>query len=101
MTREAEIIEAQLKAKQGGGGGASQPGMPQQAAAVAAAVAAAQNASNGGGPGAGGAAGGADYSAQWAEYYRAVGKIEEAEAIEKQMNASKVRNLHHFAVVPE
>nr|2BN5_A Chain A, PSI [Drosophila melanogaster]2BN6_A Chain A, PSI [Drosophila melanogaster] len=28
---------------------------------------------------------GADYSAQWAEYYRSVGKIEEAEAIEKTL----------------
>lgn len=27
----------------------------------------------------------ADYSAQWAEYYRSVGKIEEAEAIEKTL----------------
>ena len=26
-----------------------------------------------------------DYSAQWAEYYRSVGKIQEADAIEAQM----------------
>lgn len=26
-----------------------------------------------------------DYSAQWAEYYRSIGKIKEAEAIETQM----------------
>jgi len=26
-----------------------------------------------------------DYSAQWAEYYRSVGKVKEAEAIEEQM----------------
>lgn len=31
-----------------------------------------------------------DYSAQWAEYYRSIGKIEEAEAIEKQIAAQKV-----------
>ena len=28
---------------------------------------------------------GADYSAQWAEYYRSIGKVKEAEAIEAQM----------------
>lgn len=33
----------------------------------------------------------ADYSAQWAEYYRSIGKIKEAEAIEAQMKAGKVR----------
>lgn len=32
----------------------------------------------------------ADYSAQWAEYYRSIGKIKEAEAIESQMKAGKV-----------
>lgn len=26
-----------------------------------------------------------DYSAQWADYYRSIGKIEEAEAIENRM----------------
>lgn len=31
-----------------------------------------------------------DYSKQWAEYYRNIGKIEEAEAIENQMKAAKV-----------
>lgn len=35
-------------------------------------------------------AGGADYSKQWAEYYRSVGKNDEAEAIEKQLQAMKV-----------
>ena len=34
--------------------------------------------------------GAADYSAQWAEYYRSMGKIKEAEAIEAQMKAGKV-----------
>lgn len=28
-----------------------------------------------------------DYSAQWAEYYRSMGKIKEAEAIEAQIKA--------------
>ncbi|XP_054004511.1 far upstream element-binding protein 3 isoform X2 [Hylaeus anthracinus] len=32
----------------------------------------------------------ADYSAQWAEYYRSIGKIKEAEAIEAQMKAGKL-----------
>lgn len=34
-----------------------------------------------------------DYSKQWAEYYRNIGKIEEAEAIENQMKAAKVMIL--------
>lgn len=33
----------------------------------------------------------ADYSAQWAEYYRSIGKIAEAEAIEKQMKVCCIR----------
>lgn len=33
-----------------------------------------------------------DYSKQWAEYYRSIGKIEEAEVIEKQIKSNKVRN---------
>ena len=32
-----------------------------------------------------GGAGGSDYSAQWAEYYRSMGKVKEAEAIEAQI----------------
>lgn len=31
-----------------------------------------------------------DYSAEWANYYRSMGKIDEAEAIEKQIASSKV-----------
>lgn len=42
----------------------------------------------------------ADYSAQWAEYYRSIGKIKEAEAIEAQMKAGKVCNaLKYFKIV--
>lgn len=37
-----------------------------------------------------GAAGQADYSKQWAEYYRSIGKVDEAEAIEKQITNIKV-----------
>ena len=40
----------------------------------------------------GAANGGADYSAQWAEYYRSTGKHKEAEAIEAQMK-QKVINI--------
>lgn len=36
-------------------------------------------------PGAGSPAPVADYSAQWAEYYRSIGKTKEAEAIETQI----------------
>lgn len=32
-----------------------------------------------------------DYSKQWAEYYRSIGKIDEAEAIENQIKATKVK----------
>lgn len=35
-----------------------------------------------------------DYSAEWANYYRTLGKIEEAEAIEKQIAAAKVSNSY-------
>jgi far upstream element-binding protein len=31
-----------------------------------------------------------DYSAEWAEYYRRIGKTDEAEAIEKQIQQTKV-----------
>ena len=57
------------------GGGAPGGGPPVQGAPQA---------------GGGGGGGGADYSAQWAEYYRSVGKVKEAEAIESQMR-QKVR----------
>lgn len=53
-------------------------------------------AGGGGGPGSAGSVtptpsgGSADYSAQWAEYYRSIGKLKEAEAIEAQIKM-KVR----------
>lgn len=47
---------------------------------AAAPAAPAPAASNGGGAG-----NGTDYSQQWAEYYRSIGKIKEAEQIEQQM----------------
>ncbi|XP_075169013.1 P-element somatic inhibitor isoform X2 [Haematobia irritans] len=69
MHREAEMIEQQLKAKQAA---SATQGQAQPTAASAAAAQPAGGQSQ-------------DYSAQWAEYYRSIGKIEEAEAIEKQM----------------
>lgn len=39
-----------------------------------------------------------DYSAQWAEYYRSIGKLKEAEAIEAQMK-NKVRRWCLFKFV--
>ena len=58
--------------------------------AAPAAQPAAPAAAPGGGGGSQNGAGGADYSAQWAEYYRSIGKVKEAEAIEAQMK-QKVR----------
>lgn len=83
MTREAEMIEQQIKTRAQGGGAPAQSGGATngQAAAQAASAAAAPTAAAGGQQ---------DYSAQWAEYYRRIGKIEEAEAIEKQIAAAKV-----------
>jgi len=74
MLREAEAIEQQMR------------GAPRQA--PAAAPAAPPQAVPQAAPAPNGAAqngGGADYSAQWAEYYRSIGKVKEAETIEAQM----------------
>jgi len=71
MHREADMLEQQRSGAYGA------PAAPQAPAAPA--VTAAAYAANAGG--------GQDYSAQWAEYYRSVGKIKEAEAIEAQIRA--------------
>lgn len=72
MVREAEMIEQNyLKGNAQGGAVAAQ------------ATAAATNSQVNGSASA--AAQQADYSAQWAEYYRSIGKVKEAEAIEAQI----------------
>ncbi|RVE46353.1 hypothetical protein evm_008976 [Chilo suppressalis] len=86
FNQEAEAIEQQAKQQQqgmqgGGGGGSSTPAPPSGGGAG---PGAGPGAGAGAGPGAG-AGGGADYSAQWAEYYRSIGKLKEAEAIEAQI----------------
>lgn len=63
MVREADAIEA----SRGGGGGAANVGAVGQP------------------PSNGQQQNGADYSSQWAEYYRSIGKVKEAEAIEAQL----------------
>lgn len=85
LHREAEMIEQQLKMKQNTG----PIQMPaangnSQSMAAAAQQQAQSGAVAGGGAGGGGSAG-ADYSKQWAEYYRSIGKVDEAEAIENQI----------------
>uniref|UniRef100_S4PXY4 p-element somatic inhibitor n=2 Tax=Pararge aegeria TaxID=116150 RepID=S4PXY4_9NEOP len=69
LVREAEAVEQQSKPQQGGGG-------PSSSTPVSAPPAPAPSASPAPAP---------DYSAQWAEYYRSIGKVKEAEAIEGQL----------------
>ncbi|XP_067215447.1 far upstream element-binding protein 1 isoform X2 [Linepithema humile] len=95
MHREAEMIEQQAKQgkqdhNQPGGNSQNQSNpaptgsagpnqqQPQQPTQPQQQAGAAQN------------GGQADYSVQWAEYYRSIGKIKEAEAIEAQMKAGKL-----------
>lgn len=92
MHREAEMIEQQVKVRQAAatqqGAAAAVSATVQTTQVVATSNAGAQQPSGGGGGSGGG--GQADYSAEWAEYYRRLGRIDEAEAIEKQIAANKV-----------
>jgi far upstream element-binding protein len=103
MHREAEFIEQQakqMKFNQMNGTSAvpnpasvqPQPhAIPPNGAAGVMPVAAIS--ANGGGSGAGGSAGGAgtpDYSAQWIEYYRSIGKNKEADMVEQQVKARQM-----------
>ena len=77
MVREAEMIEQNYM--KGGPGGIA--GAQTNAAGSNSLGAAPQmNGSSGGG-----GSSQADYSSQWAEYYRSIGKVKEAEAIENQI----------------
>lgn len=84
MHREAEMIEQQLKVKQGGGA-------PQMPGTTSNGTGVVHTQTMSASPQVPSVQGGQvqDYSAQWAEYYRSIGKVEEAEAIEKQMQAQK------------
>jgi len=91
--QQADMLEQQMKASKGqsGGDGNSAPGPPgvgnpgppgtNESGAPNSAPPGHQN---------GGGGQNADYSQQWADHYRAVGKIQEAEAIEAYIKAQKV-----------
>ncbi|CAG5055177.1 unnamed protein product [Parnassius apollo] len=80
LMQEAEAVEQQAKQQQQQAAASAAPSSTPAAAGAGAGAGAAAGAA-----GAGAGAGGADYSAQWAEYYRSIGKIKEAEAIEAQI----------------
>lgn len=86
MHREADMIEQQ--AKQGKQDHNQQAGSAQNQSNPATATASMPGQQQQ--TGASQNEGQADYSAQWAEYYRSIGKINEAEATEAQMKAGKL-----------
>ena len=76
LVREAEAIEQNMRTRQGQPATTGPPGAAPASNPAAGAPAPANGTQNGGV---------ADYSAQWAEYYRSIGKVKEAEAIEAQI----------------
>lgn len=79
QNEQANLLEQQAKAAAG------------PATAASTSVPAAPGTTNGNGQAAATGAQGVDYSQQWAEHYRAIGKIAEAEAIENYIKANKVK----------
>ncbi|XP_055593632.1 far upstream element-binding protein 1 isoform X2 [Uranotaenia lowii] len=84
MHREAEMIEQQVKARQVAAQQGAAAATVQATQVVTTSQAGAQQSPSGGQGG-----GQADYSAEWAEYYRRIGRVEEAEAIERQITQNK------------
>ena len=89
--QQADMLEQQTKAAKGGDAsqGAQpqanqQPGPPGTTAPAAA-------------PNGNAAAPAADFSLQWAEHYRSMGKIQEAEAIEAYIKAQKVEIIIYYS----
>ncbi|KAK0181264.1 hypothetical protein PV327_003560 [Microctonus hyperodae] len=101
MHREAEMIEQQSKQAKPQDHNQQQPAPPgatgqaaqQQQQPSAAQQTPQANATQNGGQ--------ADYSAQWAEYYRSMGKIKEAEAIEAQMKSGKLGMSNNAMAQPQ
>jgi hypothetical protein len=87
--QQADMLDQQMKQSQNGNG-ANGAGQERPSAAPGGG-----GNPGGGGPGAApaGAAGNGDYSAAWAEHYRSIGKIEEAEQIEKYIKSTKVKKI--------
>ncbi|XP_045512518.1 far upstream element-binding protein 1 isoform X2 [Pieris brassicae] len=78
LMREAEAIEQQAKQQQmGGPNNQSNSGSPSQTSGPAST------------PPSSTPSNAPDYSAQWAEYYRSIGKLKEADAIEAQIKAKQ------------
>lgn len=79
--QQADMLEKQMKQSQNGGGSSSNGGGPPGVTPAAPGTT----------PGApAGAQNGGDYSQAWADHYRSIGKIAEAEQIENYIKSQKV-----------